>query len=319
MSDYKFVYGPVPSRRLGLSLGISPIPQKTCNYSCVYCQLGRTDCLTNERKMFFDVDKIIAEFQETVSSGIDFDVVTIVGEGEPTLYLGLGELISKLKLLTKKPIALITNGALLFDLGVQLEIESADIILPSLDSYDEKSFKKINRPHGSIHFDKVYQGLKDFSQKFSGEIWIEIMFVLGLNDDDEALLRFSDLLKNVRYNRLYLNTPVRPPAEKEVKTISSNMMRHAVEVLGGTSIELLVSSGFHSEIPDNFEAILSIIRRHPMNQFEIESFLRTRGCNNMDFILLKLGNSNSVERIYYKGYITYRMVESKGKRGSFKK
>ena len=307
MVEYQFVYGPVPSRRLGTSLGISPIPRKTCNYSCVYCQLGRTDKLTNERKMFFEVDKIITELEKIINSGFDFDVVTIVGEGEPTLYLGLGKLIHKIKMLTKKPVAVITNGSLLYEPELQIELELADIVLPSLDAYDEASFKKINRPHGKLHFDEIYQGLKGFSRKYSGELWIEIMLVLGLNDDDDALLRLSTLLKNIRYDRLYLNTPVRPPAEKEAKAVSRETMKHAVEILGGTSIDLLVSSGFHSEISDNYEAILSIIKRHPMNQFEIESFLKSRGCNNTDFIFLKLGKSGNVERVNYKGYMTYRM------------
>lgn len=240
-------------------------------------------------------------------SEIDFDVVTIVGEGEPTLYLGLGKLINMIQSFTDKPVAVITNGSLLYDPNLQLELESADIVLPSLDAYDETSFKKINRPHGKLHFMEVYQGLKDFSKKYSGELWIETMLVSGLNDDDEALLWFSRLLKNIRYDRLYINTPVRPPAEEGIRAVSPGMMKHAVEVLGGTSIELLVSSGFHSEISDHTEAILSIIRRHPMNQFEIESFLRSRGCSDTASILSKLGKTGNVEQVNYKGYVTYRM------------
>jgi wyosine [tRNA(Phe)-imidazoG37] synthetase (radical SAM superfamily) len=257
--------------------------------------------------MFFEADKIMTELGKSLHSGFDFDVVTIVGEGEPTLYLGLGEMIHKIKLLTKKPVAVITNGSLLYDPDLQHELESADIVLPSLDAYDEASFKKINRPHGKLHFDEIYQGLKDFSLKYSGQLWIEIMLVLGLNDDDDSLLRLSKRLENIRYDRLYLNTPVRPPAEKEAKAVSSETMKHAVEILGGTSIDLLVSSGFHSEISDNYEAILSIIKRHPMNQFEIETFLSSRGCNNSDFIFLKLEQSGTVEQVNYKGYMTYRM------------
>jgi len=187
MNDFEYVYGPVPSRRLGMSLGISPIPKKTCNYSCVYCQLGRTDKLTNERKMFFKIEEIMAELEKTLTSGVEFDVVTIVGEGEPTLYLGLGELIHKTKLITKKPVAVITNGSLLYDSALQFELESADIVLPSLDAYDEASFRKVNRPHGKLHFDEVYEGLKDFSLKYSGQLWVEIMLILGLYDDNRHL------------------------------------------------------------------------------------------------------------------------------------
>jgi len=146
MNNMKYVYGPVPSRRLGISLGISPIPKKTCNYSCIYCQLGRTDIMTNTRKMFFPVQKIMSEFNEVLKKRIFFDVITIVGEGEPTLYLGLGELISEIKGKTDKPVALITNGALLYDRDLRREAAKADIVLPTLDAYDEASFRKINRP-----------------------------------------------------------------------------------------------------------------------------------------------------------------------------
>lgn len=307
MSDFQFVYGPVPSRRLGKSLGISPIPKKTCNYSCIYCQLGRTDKLTNARKMFFSVDEIISEVEKTIHNGFDFDVVTIVGEGEPTLYLGLGELIRETKKLTEKPVAVITNGSLLSLLELQRELAGADIVLPSLDAYDEAALKKINRPYGKIHFEDVYRGLTEFSRAYSGELWLEIMLVMGFNDSDDSLLRFSTLLENIRYDRLYLNTPVRPPAEKGIKTVSDERMKRAVEILGGTSIELLISSGFHSEISDHCEAILSIIKRHPMNQFEIESFLKSRGCNDMDITLFRLGKNSNIERVEYKGYLTYRL------------
>lgn len=307
MLNFKFVYGPVPSRRLGTSLGISPIPKKTCNYSCIYCQLGRTDKLTNTREMFFPVSEIISEVEEIIHNGFDFDVVTIVGEGEPTLYLGLGELIREIKKLTEKPVAVITNGSLLYLPELQQELAGADIVLPSFDAYDEATLKKINRPYGKIHFEDVYRGLTEFSRNYSGELWLEIMLVLDFNDSEESLLRFSKLLENIRYDRLYLNTPVRPPAEKGIKTVSDETMKHAVELLGGTSIDLLISSGFHSEIADDCEAILSIIKRHPMNQFEIETFLKSRGCNNIDFTLLKLGKNKSVERVDYKGYYTFRL------------
>ncbi|NMC27270.1 MAG: radical SAM protein, partial [Syntrophomonadaceae bacterium] len=284
-TDMKYIYGPVPSRRLGLSLGISPIPKKTCNYSCIYCQLGRTDRMTNTRQMFFPVSSIMAEFDDILKQHLKFDVVTIVGEGEPVLYAGLGDLILEIKTRTDKPVAVITNGSLLFDQRVQLEISKADIILPTLDAYDEASFRRINRPHRSLHFEEVLGGLKEFSKKYQGQLWIEIMLLKGINDDDTTLPKYADILKQIRYSKVYLNTPVRPPAEAYVLAIEPERMQSAARILGAIPIDVLHSQGFHSEIKDDYAAILSIIKRHPMNQHEIGGFLESRGCREIDAIL----------------------------------
>jgi len=307
MEEMKYVYGPVPSRRLGNSLGISPIPKKACNYSCIYCQLGRTDKMTNTRHMFFPLKDILKEFDEFLESGTPFDVVTIVGEGEPTLYLGLGELILEIKKRTEKPVAVITNGALFYDAKLREELYDADIVLPTLDAYDEESFRKISRPHGSIHFDMVDEGLKTFSREYKGQLWIEIMLMEGVNDDDESLNKYAEALKKLKYERVYINTPVRPPAESYVKAISHERMNRAVDVLGGISIELLDSKGFHSEIEDDYEALMSIIKRHPMNRFEIEGFLKSRGRDETASIFVRLNKDEKVAWIDYKGIVTYRL------------
>ncbi|MDD2484337.1 MAG: radical SAM protein [Eubacteriales bacterium] len=307
MEEMKYIYGPVPSRRLGLSLGVSPIPQKTCNYSCIYCQLGRTNPLTNTRKMFYPVSEIMREFNETLQKNIAFDVVTIVGEGEPTLYSGLGELIAEIKKKTEKPVAVITNGALLYDKTVREELFPADIVLPTVDAYDEASFKKINRPHGTIGFEQVKEGLRVFSEEYKGQLWIEIMLMDKINDDQKSLEEYAKELKKLKYERLYINTPIRPPAESEIKAIDHEKMERAVDFLGGISIDLLESEGFHSEIVDDLEAIISIIKRHPMNQFEIEGFLASRACGNIPEIMDNLKQSNKVKVLNYKGFETYRL------------
>ncbi|MGH4052060.1 MAG: radical SAM protein [Clostridium sp.] len=307
MNDSKFIYGPVPSRRMGESLGISPIPKKTCNYSCIYCQLGRTDKLSNKRLEFFSVSDIIEEFKTYLKSGSEFDVVTIVGEGEPTLYLKLGELIGKIKELTSKPVAVITNGALLHDKTVLDELCEADIVLPSLDAYDEDTFKRINRPYPKLNFIKCYNGLVEFSKIYKGQLWLEIMLIDGINDDSDSLQKLKLIIKEIKYHRLYINTPARPPAEEYVKTVSNENMNMAIEMLGGISIENLVSVGFFSGIKDDYQAILSIIKRHPMNQFEIKSFLNSRKCEYIDNIIERLNLDNTINHIDYKGFITYRL------------
>jgi len=301
------VYGPVPSRRLGLSLGISPIPKKTCNYSCVYCQLGRTDHLTNTRQLFFPVQTIIHEFESFLNKQVFFDVVTIVGEGEPTLYSELGALINAIKKLTDKPVAVITNGALLYDQAVCDSLMSADIVLPSLDAYDQTTFRKINRPHGSLIYNSVFRGLEEFSHRYQGQLWMEIMLLAGINDSLDQLTRFKNLLLQIKYERLYINTAVRPPAEPNIQAVSSDKIRQAVDLLGGISIDLLHSQGFHSEEPDHLTAIKGIIQRHPMNQHEILGFLHNRSCPDGEQVLEDLKKDNQVKVINYKGYDTYRL------------
>lgn len=307
MEKYQYVFGPVPSRRLGNSLGVSPVPHKVCNYSCVYCQLGRTDKMTNRRAEYFPPGDILKEFRQALADEVPFDVVTVVGEGEPTLYSRLGELIKGLKQCTDKPVAVITNSALMSDPQVRAELMAADIILPSVDAADEQTFKAIDRPHGRLDFAAVTHGLAEFSHAFAGQIWAEVMLVAGVNDSDASLLKLKEMLKGIRYDRLYINAPVRPPAEAEVCAPAPERIRKAAELLGGISIDMLTSGGFHSDIPDDYEAILSIIRRHPMNRFEILGFLESRGSEDAQGILGKLTEDTRVEKIDYKGFTTFRM------------
>lgn len=311
VQEYKYIFGPVPSRRLGLSLGISPIPPKYCNYSCIYCQLGRTMHLTNKRETYFKLDAIIEEFKEYLKEEFEFDVVTIVGEGEPTLYSRLGELIAELKKLTDKPIAVITNGALLYKKDLREELMNSDIVLPSLDACDEAQFRKINRPFRTIEFEEVLDSLRAFSKVFKGQLWLETMLMKDINDDVDSLLKLKDILDTIQYDRLYINVPVRPPAERFVEEPSKENVEMAVEILGGISIDQLASEGFYSEISDDYKAIKSIIKRHPMNQFEIGSFLNGRGCEDALSIFSRLEEDGEIDIVVYKNYQTYRMIYSK--------
>lgn len=307
MEAMKYIYGPVPSRRLGISLGISPIPKKTCNYSCIYCQLGRTDHMTNTRQMFFEVEEILAEFRAFLKTKVPFDVVTIVGEGEPTLYLGLGELIEEIAALTDRPVAVITNGALLYDETVRRELSHADLVLPTLDAYDQAMFQTINRPHGALDFQRVLDGLIRFAGEYKGQLLPELMLIKGVNDDEASLERYRQLFRRFPYDKLYINTPVRPPAEEGVMAVDAETMQRAVDQLGGISIDLLESTGFHSEISDDRESILSIIKRHPMNQYEIESFLKGRGRKDPAKLMDQLRQDPAITVIRYKGYETFRL------------
>lgn len=309
MDNFKYIYGPIPSRRLGLSLGVSPIPKKFCNYSCIYCQIGVTHNLTNTRREFFPLEDIINEFKRYISSDKNFDVVSIVGEGEPTLYNKLGELIISLKKLTDKPIAVITNTGLLYDKNVQEELLNADIVLPSMDFFSQESFKSLHRPYGRLDFQQSYNGLMEFSKKFKGELWLEVMLIEDINSSKEDLLKLKELIKNINYSKIYINTAVRPPAESWVKPASKETIDFAVELLDGISIDNLSDGNFISEIKDNYEAILSIIKRHPMNQHELKGFLLGRKLTNKEIenLFLRLKEDENIEILEYKGFHTYRL------------
>ena len=312
MKNYKYIYGPVPSRRMGKSLGISPIPEKTCNYSCVYCQLGRTNHLTNTREEFFPLSEILEELNDYSTKGQEFDVISIVGEGEPTLYSRLGELIQGIKDMLDKPVAVITNGALLYDKNLREELMSADMVLPSVDAYNESIYKKIDRPYGKLHFNEVSAGLIEFSKEYKGQLYLEIMLVDGINSSDEDIQGFKEYLKEINYDKLYINTPVRPPAESNVKAVGHERISHAVKELNGISIDMLASGSFYSDTLDTYDAVLSISSRHPLSHFELISFLSSRGLDKkaIDDIINRLKKDSRVECIDYNKIITNRSRKS---------
>ncbi len=312
MKNYKYIYGPVPSRRMGSSLGISPIPEKTCNYSCVYCQLGRTNHLTNKREEFFPINDILMELKDYCLEGQDFDVVSIVGEGEPTLYSKLGELIVGIKNTINKPIAVITNGALLYDENLRKELMNADMVLPSVDAYNEEIYKKVDRPYGKLHFKEISNGLIEFSKEFKGQLYIEIMLVDGFNSSDEDILGFKNYLDKINYDKVYINTPVRPPAEAGIKAVNHERISYAVKELNGISIDMLASGSFYSDIEKTYDAILSISSRHPLSYFELFSFLESRKMSKDDIkcTINKLENDSRFEVIDYNGIVTYRSRKS---------
>lgn len=185
----KYVFGPVPSRRLGRSLGIDTIPLKTCNWNCVYCQLGRSRPLKNKRQVYVPPERILAdvELALTPHKPGEIDWVTFVGSGEPALHIDLGWLIRKVKELTPLPVAVITNGSLLYLPEVREELSAADAILPTLDAGNARLYHKLNRPYPDITYKRLVDGLIAFRKEYRGKFCVEVMLVRGLNDTEEAL------------------------------------------------------------------------------------------------------------------------------------
>jgi len=210
----RHVYGPVPSRRLGRSLGVDLVPFKVCTYDCIYCQLGRTTDQTLERRTHFPAGQVLAELDEVLATHPAPDYISLAGSGEPTLYADIGELIVGIKSRTRVPIAVLTNGSLLWDRGIQDALLEADLILPSLDAGDAELFAMVNRPHHGIAFDAMVEGLVTFRERFARAVWLEVMLVAGITGIRAEVEKIAALAARIRPARVQLNTVIRPPCEE---------------------------------------------------------------------------------------------------------
>ena len=277
-----YVYGPVPSRRLGRSLGVSPIPPKTCSYTCVYCQLGKTTHLQTTRESFYLKEDILAEI---IKRGKDsaLDYVTFVGDGEPTLCKDLGWLIRQTKGQPQLPTAVITNGSLLFRENVRQDLKNADVVMPTLDAGNEKTFRAVNRPHRSIAFNTMLQGLIDFRHEYHGQIWLEIMLVKDVNDSKKELLSIKSAVDAIEPDRVYVVTPIRPPAEPWVEPPLPETILMAQELIGkAIPIGGLETGQFGlQEFTNAREAILETGSRHPLRREQAAEVERSFGASGV--------------------------------------
>ena len=279
----------MPSRRLGLSCGIDIVPLKICTMDCIYCQLGKTAQTTIERKNYIPIEPVLAELKEALAEGLEADYITIAGSGEPTLNSRLGELIDGIKKLTNIPIAILTNGTLLSRAEVRADCSKADVVMPSLDAGDEQTFQRINRPYHVISVEKLISGLCAFRKEFSGQIWLEVFFVEGINTGTGQIARIKEAIKLINPDRVHLNTAVRPTADPNIARLSAEKLQEIANRLG-PKCEVVADfsparSGIlnksksedllepHSVINRKAEALLSILKRRPCSLNDICSSL----------------------------------------------
>ena len=295
----KYVFGPVPSRRLGQSLGIDPVPLKTCNWNCVYCQLGRSRPMVNERKDYFPPEDILAEVQLALSAhkAGEIDWVTFVGSGETSLHASIGWLIQKVKTLTDLPVAVITNGSLLYLPQVRAALTDADAILPSLDAGNPRLYRKINRPYPEITFKRLLEGLIATREKYQGKFWLEVMLVRGLNDSQTALRELASALQRIQPDEVHIVQPTRPPAESWVQPPDEEGLLRAIAILGDVAkIVHLASGPFDLSGSDTLmNAVIGIITRHPMQESKIISTLKQWAPDEVNAILNNLQNSGKAQ------------------------
>ncbi len=275
---YKYLFGPVPSRRLGMSLGIDLIPKKVCSLDCVYCEVGKTTKLTTERLEYVKYDKVIAELNDFMSSNPKIDYITFSGSGEPTLNSRIGDVLSFIK--ENYPdvkTAVLTNGTLLSDKKLRQELLKADVILPSLDAAGQGSFEKINRPAPEISLQDYIQGLIDLRKEYKGQIWLEVLFLKGYNDSEDELKRLKGAIEKIKPDRIQLNTLDRPGTVVGLIPLSNDELQHIIEFWGFTNVEIIASqldrpniSSYRSDVES---AILETIARRPCTLDDLHRLL----------------------------------------------
>ena len=307
------VYGPVPSRRLGQSLGINHIPPKVCSYSCCYCQLGRTDKMQIERQEFYSPQTICSEVEQKLQqlrqSGQRVDYLTFVPDGEPTLDLNLGKEISMLKQFRKK-IAVITNASLLWREDVRRDLAEADWVSVKIDAVDAEIWRLVDRPHGALDLSTILAGVADFARQYKGKLVTETMLVDGLNDSAEALEKLAEVLAQVRPEIAYLLVPTRPPAESNVRRPSQDRLLEAARAIrraAGVKVEWITGDeqedGFFST-GNIVEDLLSITAVHPLRSEIVDEMMKNRP--NGETLVDELVKQGLLLEFWYEGKKFFR-------------
>ena len=301
------IFGPVPSRRLGFSLGVDVIPLKMCTYNCVYCQLGRTTQKTLRRAEYVAVEPVLQELQRVLSLGQHIDYITFSGSGEPTLNAKLGEMIRAVREMTSIPGAVLTNGSLLFEREVREALSAADLVVPSLDAVSEEAFQQVNRPHGRLKIETILEGLKAFRKTFRGQLWLEIMFVKGINDAPEEIARMREAISEIGPDKIQLNTVVRPPAETFARPLTPDEMAQIRDRLGAhaeviATFQRKEQSAYKADVE---EAVLTMIRRRPVTLSDISGALGVHR-NEVVQYLEALENDGKIASEIFGGERYYR-------------
>jgi wyosine [tRNA(Phe)-imidazoG37] synthetase (radical SAM superfamily) len=304
------VFGPVPSRRLGRSLGINNIPPKACTYSCVYCQVGRTEHKELEPRAFFAPEAIALAVQTHVSKlqqrGERIDYLTFVPDGEPTLDVHLAETIALLRPLGIK-IAVISNGSLVWREDVQLALNQVDWVSLKVDSVSEPIWRAINRPHPEIRLITILDGMRRFANQYQGKLNTETMLVSGLNDRPEYLLEVADFVSQLQPDKVYLSVPTRPPAETDVRSPNEDSLTQAFQIMRSklASVEYLLGydEGGYASTGDAEHDILSITAVHPMREPEVAQLLKKA---HQDWALIdRLLTEQKIKQVDYSGQSFY--------------
>lgn len=270
MIDKKYLFGPVPSRRFGRSLGVDLTPYKTCSMDCVFCQLGRTTNKTVIREEYVKTDAVIAELDEWLKRDGHADYITLAGSGEPTLHSRFGEILEYIRKKSIIPAVLLTNGTMLQLQEVRDAAACANIVKISLSAWDQASYDWVNRPHRQLQFDQLIEGQKDFRAQFKGQLWLEVFLVGGINSIPADVRKIAAFAKEIIPDRIQLNTAVRPPAEDFAAPLSKERMEELINLFCPAAeiiAEFETKDGDHVQVSQ--EEIFSMLKRRPCTANQI--------------------------------------------------
>ena len=265
-----YVFGPVPSRRLGLSLGVDLIPAKTCTYDCLYCQVGRTTQKTVQTKAYVSCRKVLDELKKRLKI-LTPDAVTLSGSGEPTLFSEIDQVIASIKTITDTKIAILTNGALFWQEVVRRRVSGADIIMPTLTTAFEETFKTIHRPHPQLSLRRIVDGLKRLRQMYDGQIFLEVFLLAQINDSEKELEGLKGLIEVIAPDKIQLNTVVRPPSHKSAISLDIQRLKEIRDFFGEKS-EVIAEAQIRrrgGQYDSMVESILEMAKRRPVRALDI--------------------------------------------------
>jgi len=312
---YKYIFGPVPSRRLGISLGIDLVPSKTCQLNCIYCECGRTTNLTLERKEYVSISSVIVELKDYLDNNPLPEYVTFSGAGEPTLNSGIGRIIRTVKEdYPEIKIAVLTNGTSLYDKEVRIELLPADVVLPSLDAASESIFRKINRPHHNLEINRIIEGLLDFRKEFKNQIWLEIFIVPELNDSEEELALIKGAVQRIKPDKIQLNTLDRPGTVQDLRAATREELLRVMRILDLDNTEIVARAPrqkIASYRKDIESAILETIARRPMTVEDISQILGLHA-NEINKYLDDLEHLDKIEHVIQQQSVFYKLKSDSG-------
>lgn len=270
MSSYQYLFGPVPSRRFGRSLGVDLVPHKTCSLNCVFCEVGRSTEITLRRAEYVPTRDVLAELDDWLKTDGDADYITLAGSGEPTLHTHCGEILDHLRNHTPIATAVLTNGTLLVEPAVRLSLASAGVVKTTLSAWDPASYERIHRPHPDATFERLLEGTRRFRREYTGQLWLEVVLLAGLNDRPEDVRRIAALAKEIGPDRIHLNTAVRPPAEASAEPVVAETLAGLVGLFTPAA-ELAVNFRRCGEPKDAVSArqILDLLDRRPCTAQQI--------------------------------------------------
>ena len=304
----EYIFGPVPSRRLGRSLGIDLVPFKTCTYDCIYCQLGRTTNKTTQRKEWVPIDIVTEQLKERLDSKPDY--ITLSGSGEPTLYSRLEELISRIKNITDIPVAVLTNGSLLWLPEVRKALKFVDLVVPSLDAGSNQIFQYVNRPHRDITFSRMLEGLVKFRNEYNGKYWLEVFLLAGVTTPEMEINRLKTCVNAIHPDKVQINTVTRPTAEdfaervpkKQLKTLATQLYEKAEVIADYSSVHK------QQDFSARREDVLTLLRRRPCSIADIAAGLGLHR-NEVVKYIEELSTEGKIEakpqnqQLYYKATV----------------